>query len=189
MNRLIIILIAGWLTACSSSEQIAYYQLATPPVISAATSQTMLDNNRTLWIEAVTIPDALAGTGIAVQTSDVQYHLATRNQWASPLDQQLQQTLIANLSALMPGWLVTNKLTGRQQDTLSTTVTAFQGGTDGQAIIKGYWLYQSGNHRLREPFALTVAQSADGYPALVQALSQGWYQQAKHIADKLQSSQ
>ncbi|MDP8727798.1 ABC-type transport auxiliary lipoprotein family protein, partial [Serratia marcescens] len=35
---------------------------------------------------------------VVYQTNDVQYVIAQNNLWASPLDQQLQQTLVTNLS-------------------------------------------------------------------------------------------
>ncbi len=55
--------------------------------------------NRLLWVEQVSVPDYLAGNGVVYQTSDVQYVIANNNLWASPLDQQLRNTLVANLSA------------------------------------------------------------------------------------------
>ena len=44
----------------------------------------------------MSIPDYLAGNGVVYQTTDVQYVIANNNLWASPLDQQLKTTLVAN---------------------------------------------------------------------------------------------
>lgn len=180
-------LITLCLTACSGGSDTKYYQLSSPAAntVAAVSTSSLGQQPHTLWIEPVTIPDALAGNGIAFQTSEVQYRLAEQNQWASPLDQQLQQTLISNLSHLMPGWLVTNTLTEGDHDTLTVTVTAFQGRWDGHAVIKGYWIYQGKQQTERQSFEQVVPLQDDGYSALVQALSQGWYQQAQQLASTL----
>jgi len=39
----------------------------------------------------------------------VQYVIAQNNLWASSLDQQLQQTLVNNLSSALPGWVVSSQ--------------------------------------------------------------------------------
>ena len=57
---------------------------------------------RLLWVEQVSIPDYLAGNGVVYQTTDAVCD--RHNLWASPLDQQLRTTLVANLSQQLPGW-------------------------------------------------------------------------------------
>ena len=57
------------------------------------------------------------------QTSDVQYVIANNNLWASPLDQQLRNTLVANLSQQLAGLgSVASQPLGSEQDTLNVTV-------------------------------------------------------------------
>jgi uncharacterized lipoprotein YmbA len=65
--------------------------------------------NRLLWVEQVAVPDYLAGNGVVYQTSDVQYVIANNNLWASPLDQQLRNTLVANLSISWAGLLLRSR--------------------------------------------------------------------------------
>lgn len=65
-----------------------------------------MDSQHLLWVEQVSVPDYLAGNGVVYQTTDVQYVIASQNLWASPLDQQLRNTLVTNLSATLPGWVV-----------------------------------------------------------------------------------
>ncbi|MBT0730648.1 membrane integrity-associated transporter subunit PqiC [Rosenbergiella nectarea] len=187
MKKLLIALLAVCLTACSSSESTKYYQLTTPQgAASVATSTTAFGQQpKHLWVQSINLPDALANTGIAFQTSEVEYRLAEKNLWASPLDQQLQQTLITNLSNLMPNWLVTNTSLKGDTDSLAITVTAFQGRWDGHALVKGYWLYQHQDEAVRRPFERIVPLNDDGYPALVQALSQAWYQEAQQLASQI----
>ena len=66
------------------------------------------------------------------QTTDVQYVIANNNLWASPLDQQLRTTLVANLSAQqLPGWVVSSQPLGSEQDTLNVAVNGFTDATTG----------------------------------------------------------
>ncbi len=74
------------------------------------------------------------------QTSDVKYVIANNNLWASPLDQQLRNTTVANLSTQLPGWVVASQPLGSAQDTLNVTVTEFNGRYDGKVIVSGEWL-------------------------------------------------
>ena len=75
-------------------------------MVQSGTQSTASQGNRLLWVEQVTVPDYLAGNGVVYQTSDVKYVIANNNLWASPLDQQLRNTLVANLSTQLPaGWL------------------------------------------------------------------------------------
>jgi uncharacterized protein len=62
-----------------------------------------------LWLEHVFVADYLMQNGVVYQTNDVQYVIAQNNLWASPLDQQLQQTLVTNLSSALPGWVISSQ--------------------------------------------------------------------------------
>ena len=105
MKKWLIIAGALVLTACSSgSDNKSYYQLPLSAQSGAQSSSSQ--GSRLLWVEQVAVPDYLAGNGVVYQTSDVQYVIANNNLWASPLDQQLRNTLVANLSSQLPGWVV-----------------------------------------------------------------------------------
>ena len=96
MKKWLVVMMAVWLTSCSSSgENISYYQL---PIAQGGVQSSANHGNRLLWVEQIAVPDYLAGNGVVYQTSDVQYVIANNNLWASPLDQQLRNTLVANLS-------------------------------------------------------------------------------------------
>ena len=103
MNKWLLMAGALLLTACSSGvDNKSYYQL--PVATQSGGQSTASQGNRQLWVEQVAVPDYLAGNGVVYQTSDVKYVIATNNLWASPLDQQLRNTLVANLGSQLPGW-------------------------------------------------------------------------------------
>jgi uncharacterized lipoprotein YmbA len=172
------------LTACSSSDDgKTYYQL--PQSSVPAMQAVSQPGTHLLWVEQVAVPDYLAGNGVVYQTSDVQYVIATSNLWASPLDQQLRNTLVSNLSSALPGWVVASQPLGNDQDTLNVNVTGFHGRYDGKVIVSGEWLLKHQGQLIKRPFHVELKQEADGYDAMVKTLAQAWQQEAKGIAGEL----
>ncbi|QDK14754.1 membrane integrity-associated transporter subunit PqiC [Klebsiella aerogenes] len=171
------------LTACSSGgESKTYYQL---PVAKSGAQSTVNQSKNLLWVEQVSIPDYLAGNGVVYQTTDVQYVIANNNLWASPLDQQLRTTLVANLSNQLPGWVVASQPLGSEQDTLNVSVSGFHGRYDGRVIVSGEWLLKHQGQLIKRPFNIELKQQQDGYDAMVKTLAQAWSQEATAIASEL----
>lgn len=185
MRKSAVVIIAMLLSACSSSDDTkSYYQLPAPlqPAVQASS-----EGNRQLWVEQIAVPDYLASNGVVYQTTDVQYVIASNNLWASPLDQQLRTTLVANLSNQLPGWVVASQPLGSTQDTLSVTVTGFHGRYDGRAIVSGEWLLKHQGRVIKRPFHIELKQQKDGYDELVKVLAQGWQQEAAAIGREINS--
>lgn len=171
------------LTACSSGgESKTYYQL---PVVQGGAQSAASQGARLLWVEQVSIPDYLAGNGVVYQTTDVQYVIANNNLWASPLDQQLRNTLVANLSTQLPGWVVASQPLGSVQDTLNVTVTGFHGRYDGKVVVSGEWLLNHQGRLIKRPFHIEAIQTQDGYDEMVKVLANVWSQEAAAIAQEL----
>ena len=189
MKKWLIVFTTLVLAACSSSNNSgkAYYQLpasmqSTNPVVSQG-------NRQLLWVDQITLADFLSANGMVYQTSDVQYVIATNNLWASPLDQQLRNTLTANLSRALPGWIVASQPLGQDQNTLSVNITGFHGRYDGKVIVSGEWLLRQKDEIITRPFRIELNQSADGYDAMVKTLAQAWQQEAQSIATELMRRQ
>lgn len=173
------------LAACSSSPETTWYQL---PAAQKNTAGSNMDARRpVVFVQHVAVPDYLTGNGLVYQSSDVRYVIARNNLWASPLDQQLQQTLVANLSSELPGWLVSASSFGQQQDRLNVNISSFHGRYDGHAVISGDWVLERQGHIIKRSFALAIPQAEDGYDALVKALAEGWQQEARQIADAIRN--
>ena len=171
------------LTAFSSGgESKTYYQL---PVAKSGAQSAVNQSKNLLWVEQVSIPDYLAGNGVVYQTTDVQYVIANNNLWASPLDQQLRTTLVANLSNQLPGWVVASQPLGSEQDMLNVSVSGFHGRYDGRVIVSGEWLLKHQGQLIKRPFNIEFKQQQDGYDAMVKTLAQAWSQEATAIASEL----
>ncbi|MGG5215363.1 membrane integrity-associated transporter subunit PqiC [Rahnella variigena] len=188
MMKWIPVVLALFLTACSSSDQKTYYQL---PVLNSApaTGSAMssgMTTQRHLWVERVSVADYLSGNGLVYQTNDVQYTLTQNNLWASPLDQQLQQSLVTYLRRDLPGYLVsTQAVSSDDQDVLNVNVTAFHGRYDGTVVISGSWTLSRSGQMIQRDFTLNLKQNEDGYDALVKTLAAGWQQEAGQIASQI----
>jgi len=183
MKKWLVIVMAVWLTACSSGgESKSYYQL---PLAQSSAQSAVSQGSHQLWIDQVAVADYLAGSSVVYQTSEVQYEIASNNLWASPLDQQLKNSLVANLSSQLPGWVVASQPLGSAQDQLSITVTGFHGRYDGRAIVSGEWLLNRQGRLIKQPFHIELKQEQDGYDALVKVLAQAWQKEAVNIATEL----
>ncbi|KPD01885.1 membrane integrity-associated transporter subunit PqiC [Moellerella wisconsensis] len=174
------------LAACSNTPDKAYYQL--PINATKIQEQANTTGRNQIWVQRITLSDMLAANGIAYQTTDVSYTNASSHVWASPLDQQLAQALVVDLSTALPNRLVALQPLESQPDTLDITLTGFHGRYDGHVIIQGYWTFSHDSQIIRRSFDLVLEQTEDGYPALVRTLSTGWQQVANSIANEIQNS-
>ncbi|MDF7681255.1 membrane integrity-associated transporter subunit PqiC [Enterobacteriaceae bacterium ESL0689] len=177
-----VIAVALILAACSSGENKSYYQL---PVVQSRAESTTQQGEKLLWIDQLNTADYLSGNGVVYQTTNVQYVMAENNLWASPLEQQLRTTLMANLSQQLPGWMISSEQLRNTQDTLSVTVNGFHGRYDGRVIVSGEWLLKHKGQLIKRPFNIEVKQQHDGYDAMVKTLAEAWSQEAAAIASEL----
>ncbi|MDC9580296.1 membrane integrity-associated transporter subunit PqiC [Xenorhabdus sp. PR6a] len=180
---------SGLISGCSSRQpQKTYYQL---PILTHLASEKASEgklgakHERQLWVKRVNLSDYLAAPGIAYQTGKVSYINASNHLWSSPLQQQLQQILISELSAAFPHRLVSGQELEPDADALDVTITAFHGRYDGQVLIEGYWLLSNPDKVIKRPFNLKLKQEKDGYAELVLTLAKGYSQLAESIARQL----
>ncbi|WP_413723416.1 membrane integrity-associated transporter subunit PqiC [Sodalis sp. RH24] len=185
MRKGILLALALLLAACGGNSDKHYYQLPVAAQDNAGQGLPSTGVTRHIWLSRVNVSDYLAGSGVVYQQSDVRYVTASNNLWASPLEQQLQQTMIAHLSNRLPGVLVSASQGQGDQDTLEFNVTGFHGRYDGRAVIQGEWVLTHNSQVTRHPFILTLKQDQDGYDALVRTLAQGWQQIGQEAAAQI----
>jgi uncharacterized lipoprotein YmbA len=184
VRKLVILIAAFAMTACSSAPSSkSYYQL--PTAAGVMTQKSNIPAERQIQLTGVNVADYLNGLGIVYQTSDVQFVMANNNLWAGSLQQQLQQSLMDNLNADLPGWIVTNHSTGDGEKTLSVNVAAFHGRYDGTVVVRGDWILTDRTNTLTRSFDILLSQTDDGYDSLVRALAKAWRQQNEQMAQTI----
>ncbi len=169
---LVMILLLG---ACATPASVSYYQLTMPvPVPDAAAAEPSAKRQQ-LQLQPIKVANYLNGAGLVMQRSEVELVVASRNLWADALDQQLYRLLAEQIRARLPSVqlaMANDPATVR----LQLSIDRFHAQANGVAIISGYYSLESGNGRTTQAFSYQQPQAADGYPALVNALSQGWQQ-------------
>ncbi|EMF0916881.1 membrane integrity-associated transporter subunit PqiC [Providencia stuartii] len=184
--RYLISIFVLMLAACSSTPEKVYYQL---PVKSPATQSTVvMGQQNQIWLQRIMLADVLTSNGITYQTSDVSYNNASSHLWASPLEQQLGQSMVSELSSALPGRLVSLQPLQNSPDTLDITLTSFNGRYDGKVLVQGFWTLSRGKEIIRRNFDIQLEQKEDGYPELVRTLADGWQQVASEIAKEANKS-
>lgn len=184
MKKYFYLILTILLTGCSTTADITHYRLTSHSHDSFLKAGT---NEQQLWVEQISLPDYLDSDGIVFQSSEVRYTIARNNLWATSLRQQLQQTLIANLNATLPGTLISATSQGPEQDKLTINITGFHGRYDGRGIISGDWVLEHRGKFISRSFMLTPTQHNDGYDGLVKVLSAGWLHETNDIARVIQS--
>jgi uncharacterized lipoprotein YmbA len=176
-------LLAGVLCACSKSSTPHYYAIALPD----AQANTIAPSQRPLVVVAdVELADYLNSVGIVYQQDDVQLTTANQHRWAEALDKQLTRTLLQNLRQQLPDWQWQNGQTaGQSLAQLQVKVRGFHGKADGHAVISGEWTLIRNQQQYSGQFQQEYPLSADGYPALVRELRNGWQHTSQQMVQQL----
>lgn len=185
MRKQLIAGVFGLLTGCAGGAPSASYYVLDLP--DTAPQAVHLGQQPVLVVDRVQLPDYLNDVGIAFQQDDVQVVTANQARWAEALDKQLSRSLIRQLSAGLNGWQVVDGSASPNDWRLSLELSGFQGRYDGQALVSGRWVLRHGTLVSSQAFQELIPQSADGYPALVRALRQGWQQAVSQLSSQIKT--
>lgn len=172
------------LSGCTSEPMQWYLLPATSaPVVAEPTAPLLV-------VRSVELAPYLNGNGLVYRTSETQLLQTQRNLWAQDLPAQLTQRIVTDLRSKQTHyWAVAHNpmMKTLDQPTLLVRIDQFNGAYTGNAEIRGEWSVVDGAGKLQQThaFRYQIPQSDDGYPALVEALSQGFEQVTTQIADKL----
>lgn len=180
----LLLTLCAMVTACASSvSPPARYMLPSDSISSPATQP-----EGTLVVSDPRLAHYLDVDGIVMQLDDITLNAAREHQWAEGLDRQLERRMLANLSHALPTLRVM-RAESEPTDalTLRLTIDQFQGRFDGVAVASGQWqlVDSAGELMVMENFHAETVLEADGYPALVRALSKSWDQAAETIASEI----
>lgn len=141
-----------------------------------------------VMVMPVQLSGFLQGRGIMFQTSPLELNEARNHLWADDLGPQLDRLLNQALATKLTQ---VRLLPGDSADTpmLYATVVLdrFQGRFDGKAVVSGQYRLMNAERYVvaTQPFVYEIPLRTDGYPALIEALDQGWLQMADQLANTI----
>lgn len=143
-----------------------------------------------LIIGQVAVAPFLSSNGIVYQTAENTISVASQHRWAEPIQRQLRRGLFTALVRRLDHAAVFVQPPGTRSSTarLSVSLHAFHGRYTGDAVVAGIWRLTGaqGSILIRRRFRLVRPLPADGYDALVHALSQTWQEIAAGIASRVE---
>lgn len=173
------------LMACSQqSVQIQYYQFPYPEVLPRA--EVVSEPERVLVLQGIQLAPFLQQRGIAFQQSATELTVARQHLWADDLATQLSRHLLLNLEAQPTGWQLQQQ-PDKAAIQLHIQVDRMLGTADGYALLSGEYRLSGQQRSQRQRFLIQQPLQNDGYPALVQAMAEGWQQLSHDIAQQLES--
>jgi uncharacterized lipoprotein YmbA len=180
MRMLLISLSLLGLIACSSQPTAIYYYQLAVPVTPVANNSSL----PALYIAPIRVAAYLNGTGLVMQQSEVEYVITRQHLWADALEQQLQRQLQHHLLQALPAQPLTVIQTQAQRQ-LYLEIDRFHADPAGMAVLSGRYRLVEQGAEINQPFNYQVALTADGYPAMVSALSAAWQQLLADVTLKL----
>lgn len=141
-----------------------------------------------LKLRAPRLAGLLDGEGIVMQVSALEFQTARQHLWAEPLEHQLERHLERSLESRLGGVdVVRSSQATPSLATLSISIDRFHGRYDGLSVVAGQWRLDDakGQPLATDAFQVLTPLQADGYPALIRALGQGFERASGQMADAI----
>jgi uncharacterized lipoprotein YmbA len=172
------------LLACGSTQvKTKYYQL--PYVDAVPTNHGAAQERQLVVLQSLQLAPYLNQQGIAFQQSPTELSLAKQHLWADDLTSQLQRHLRQSIASQSTDWVLL-PLGARASVQLSIQLDRFVGTAEGYALLSGEYQLKKNTHVVTERFYIEQPLQRDGYPALVEALAEGWQQLSMTIVQQLE---
>ena len=163
------------LDACSSGPARTTSYLLTRPEQTATVDFNAA--TQVIILAPVSMDSLLENQGIVYQTSATETVVARQHLWAENLSTQLSRRLLNGLRQSQDEYWVMRsnpQMNTPSAPRLLVSFSQFNGSYLGNAVISGDWTLLNGQGDLlqSQPFRYQEPLASDGYPALVNALSQ-----------------
>lgn len=151
------------LAACAATPPARYYSLPDSAYLPPA------GRNGPATAVQIILAAPLDQGGLVYQTDALQLNFARQNLWAAPLEHSLAAAFSNHLNRSGSG-LYAPHTRHHGAQVLKIYIEQFQGTYHGHTVVSGYAQWPDGRIR---PFDIRTPQQGDGYPAMVESLSQG----------------
>ena len=175
------------LIGCAGSPQVQDHDYLLRPQKLMVSS----GSRSVVQLKPVTVAPYLDRKGLVLQTGDSEIRVARHHRWAEPLDEAVErylQVTIANQAnvTVESGPLTTDSDTA----TVTLRINQLHGTESGQVRLVADWKVDRDEHgSVLHSFDETTRQTADGYPALVDAHAVLLDELGRAIADSLEAQQ
>ncbi|MGD9210156.1 MAG: PqiC family protein [Desulfobacteraceae bacterium] len=176
------------LTACHNTSRVAFYTLNAQISHQSNKTNSVELNNIAVGIGSIHLPTYLDRPQIVTLKGVSQLHLAEFHRWAGPLDGEIAQVMMNNLSNLLGTSQVIIYPWTRSQTPefrLDLTFQHFEGTLGDTMRIQGVWrLFQNTPKGVyvHQPFDHIITIKGMGYENLVTACNQGLWNLSKDIS-------
>lgn len=177
---------------CARSKPARYYMLTARTVSSGSTAQSTGGRQLAVGVGPIEFPDYLKRPQIVTRTGPHGVKLAEFDRWAEPLKQTFSRVLAENLSLL----LVTDNVTLYPHDRTVPTdyqvrvaVLRFDATETGEVSLVARWTVINPKSEAPSPHVSRIKEqaSANGYPAMADALSRSLERLSNEIAAQVMS--
>lgn len=178
MNKLAIAtLLSALFSGCTSTPNVKFYVLETISQSTPTQQSTDVEKSHTIGIGPVSIPTLLQHKQIVTRSSDNTVQIAEFHQWASPLQDNMLQTLTANLSALQPNNIIRSypwSIHGMVDLQVIVDITRFDTTLGQTANLEANWTIKSESTKVilkSGHSAINYSMPDPSYPGTVRTLS------------------
>ncbi|MES2072070.1 MAG: PqiC family protein [Pseudomonadota bacterium] len=192
LAALVVLLLAG----CATPANEHYYRLAYPAGELAADTASA-GGGYELIVDSVRIPEAINRPQLVVQKSATESLISDDQRWVAPLDEQIAQTIVANLRRQLPGvWSTTGAITsagagpGLPRYHLKIQVEQLLIESGGKVALEAIWVLQDSSRKMvkSERAVINVALNGPGYDAIAPAVSEAVRQLSVMVAKGISSA-
>jgi len=168
------------LTGCASSPPSKFYQLSPVQNKTPVTREAFPDQNITIAIGPVRVPDYLDRPQIVTRSGKNELKLSEFDRWASSFDNDVNRVLVEDISSLLPAdrffvvrWTPYLESQVSVSYRIEVLVDRFEGALGNSVLLKAQWTVFTKDKRLLLKKEAEIREEMNGssYETLVAAMS------------------
>lgn len=188
----LLLMACGWMTGCGTTAPSSFYALQPLPEVYETPVSSTSSGELVIGVGPIVVAKYLQRSQIAVNEAGPEIFYSEINRWAAPLDENIANVVVQNLSVLLDSskvarvpWLKAIPIDYR----VLANISRFDGVPGEEAILEVQWALvgrddaQSVAGAHRDLFRLPVAGRS--YAALVSAQSELLGQFSRKVAEEI----
>lgn len=184
MLRIILVLMAVWLSGCTSvsplTPQVTYYLLDEIP--KAQIQEQIQSDQPQIQVARIAVPDYLNRPSLVMRRNNQQMTFANYHSWADSLPTAMQRVIVSALNQTSATVQYTRHCTLRKCAQLQIVVDHFYPTETGDVVLSGSYSFTGTTAKSSpKPFTLTETLKSGGYNEAVQKMRELLFDLAEQI--------